>query len=187
MHSLIKTAHALIEEVVPLDHRNRQGLQDTPKRFATAMQEWTSGYHFNAESILVNFEDGGERYDELVVVKDIPVYSLCEHHLAPFFGVAHVAYLPAGRVVGLSKIARVVDVYARRLQVQERLTQEIAHCLMESQSLKPRGVAALLQCRHLCMESRGVRRPGVETVTSCMLGAFKTDLGLRSEALTLFK
>lgn len=183
---LERLARTLFDHAVPTEDWEREGLQATPRRYAEALREWTSGYGLNPRGMLVNFEDGAEQYDELVVVRDIPVYSLCEHHLAPFFGFASVAYLPQGRVVGLSKIARIVGAYSRRLQVQERLTQQIATCLQDS-GLKPRGVAALLRCRHLCMESRGVRAPGVETVTSCLRGVFKEDLGLRAEAFSILK
>ncbi len=149
---------------------NRGGLQETPQRFLGAWKQWTCGYHCRPEDVLKTFEDGSARYDEMVLVKDIPVYSHCEHHLAPFFGIAHVAYIPDKRIIGLSKIPRLVDIFARRLQVQERLTTDISHSLRDS--LKPLGVGVVLRCRHLCMESRGIERPGTETVTSSLLGVF---------------
>lgn len=163
----------------------RGGLQETPKRFLAAWEEWSRGYRQDPADVLKVFEDGAEAYDELVLVKDIPVYSHCEHHLAPFFGKAHVAYIPNGQILGLSKFARVVDIYARRLQVQERLTSQVAHAL--NTALQPRGVAVVLECRHLCMESRGVRAPGTTTTTSCLLGVFKDKSEARAEFMRLVR
>jgi GTP cyclohydrolase I len=163
----------------------REGLRDTPQRFLKAWKSYTQGYSMRAEDVLKTFEDGGEKYDELVLVRDIPVYSHCEHHLAPFFGHAAVAYIPDGRVVGLSKLARLVDIYARRLQVQERLTQQIAHALNDA--LVPRGVAVVVECRHMCMEARGVRTSGAVTSTSCLLGALKANASARAEFLSLLR
>lgn len=165
------------------ENPEREGLRRTPERFLNAWKHWCSGYGVDPASILTTFEDGAEKYDDAVIVRDIPVYSHCEHHLAPFFGKAHVGYIPKGRVVGLSKIVRLVDVFARRLQVQERLTQQIANALNEA--LEPLGVAVVLECRHLCMESRGVSRPGALTTTSAMLGVFRTDARARAEFLDL--
>jgi len=162
---------------------DREGLLETPARFLRAWQEWTSGYAENPADILKSFDDGAASYDEMVLVRDIPVYSLCEHHLAPFFGVAHVGYLPQGRIVGLSKLNRLVGAYSRRLQVQERLTTQVADTLFDA--LKPHGVAVMLECRHMCMESRGVRQPGAATVTSAMRGHFKDDAKSRAEFLSL--
>lgn len=150
---------------------SREGLRETPKRFAAAWEHWTSGYSQKPAEVLKVFKDGGEDYDELLVQCNIPVYSHCEHHLAPFFGVAHVGYIPAKRIVGLSKISRVVDIFARRLQVQERLTGQIASALAEH--LRPRGVAVVLECRHLCMESRGVQRTGTITTSSALRGVLQ--------------
>lgn len=161
----------------------REGLQETPDRVLKAWSFYTKGYHEQPSDVLKVFQDGAEKVDELVLVRDIPVYSHCEHHLAPFFGVAHVGYIPSGRVVGLSKLARVVDVFARRLQVQERLTQQVAHALHDA--LNPVGVGVVVQCRHLCMESRGVRTSGTSTVTSCLLGALKDRAEARAEFLAL--
>jgi len=161
----------------------RGGLKETPKRFLKAWDHYSSGYDQKPEDILKVFEDGAESYDEMVLVKDIPVYSHCEHHLAPFFGVAHVGYIPDGRIVGLSKLSRLVDIYARRLQVQERLTSQIANALEEH--LKPLGVAVVVECRHLCMESRGIQRQGSATVTSAMRGAMREAHEARAEFLTL--
>ena len=133
--------------------------------------------------MLKTFEDGAERYDEMVIDHDIPIYSHCEHHLAPFFGKAHIAYIPNGRIVGLSKLARVAKAFAQRLQVQERLTSQIAHALHEA--LEPVGVGVVLECRHLCMESRGACVPGTMTTTSCLLGAMKDVPSARAEFLRL--
>lgn len=160
----------------------REGLRETSARVAKAWDEWCSGYRTDVPALLRTFEDGAAGYDEMVLETDIPVYSKCEHHLADIFGVAHVAYLPQGRVVGLSKIVRVVEAYMRRLQVQERLTVQIAEAL--AAGLQPRGVGVVLQCRHMCMESRGVSRPGVVTTTSCLLGAFR-EPAVRAEFMAL--
>lgn len=162
----------------------RPGTLETPERFAKAWVHWASGYGIDPGVILKQFEDGARSYDEIVLQKSIPVYSHCEHHLAPFFGIAHVAYLPNERIVGLSKLSRLVDVFARRLQVQERLTCQIADAL--EAHLNPRGVAVMLRCRHLCMESRGVQRQGTETVTSALRGALKAGEA-RAEFLELVK
>ncbi|HEU4622495.1 MAG TPA: GTP cyclohydrolase I FolE [Burkholderiaceae bacterium] len=162
---------------------SRQGLLDTPTRVAKAWAHWTSGYQQNPDEILKVFEDGAERYNELIVVRGIPVYSHCEHHLAPFFGTATVGYTPNGRIVGLSKLTRLVDCFAKRLQVQERLTMQIAEALMTH--MTPLSVGVVIRCRHMCMESRGIRTPGEETVTSALLGELQTNLGLRTEFLAL--
>jgi GTP cyclohydrolase IA len=163
----------------------REGLRDTPKRFLAAWRDYTTGYAQDPGALLKTFEDGAEKVDELVLVRDIPVYSHCEHHLAPFFGVAHIAYIPCGKVLGLSKFARLVDVFAKRLQVQERMTQQIAHALNDA--LVPRGVGVVLECRHLCMEQRGVRARGASTTTSCLLGALKKDDAARAEFMRLVR
>ena len=162
---------------------NREGLRETPQRFLKAWRQWASGYHCKPQDILKTFEDGSDHYDEMVLVKGIPVYSHCEHHLAPFFGVAHVAYIPNQRIVGLSKIPRLVDIFARRLQVQERLTTDISHALQEA--LQPKGVAVVVECRHLCMESRGIERQGAVTTTSSMLGVFMDKPAARQEFMGL--
>lgn len=161
----------------------REGLNETPLRVAKAWRHWAGGYHIKPEQVLKTFEDGAEACDEMVVVRDIPFYSHCEHHLAPIFGSATVAYLPAGRIVGLSKLNRLVDMYARRLQVQERMTNQIADALMTH--LKPRGCGVLVKARHLCMESRGVKQVGAVTVTSSLLGVFREDPAARAEFLAL--
>ncbi len=163
----------------------REGLKETPDRMSKAWEHFTSGYDKDPADILKVFEDGAEDYNEMVLIKDIPVYSQCEHHLVPFFGVAHVAYIPNGRIVGLSKLSRVVDMFARRLQVQERLTNQIAQALEDN--LHPQGVAVVLECRHLCMESRGICQQGHTTITSAMRGVFLNDPSARAEFLGLIK
>lgn len=177
---LKKAANHLLEAVEGNDSQ-REGLLDTPARFAKAWRHWAKGYAEDPASILKVFEDGGENYDQMVLVRDIPVYSKCEHHLADIFGVAHVAYIPNGRIVGLSKLARVVDIFARRLQVQERLTGQIATCLEEH--LQPQGVAVMLRCRHMCMESRGICQQGHTTVTTALRGLLKDDQSAKEEFL----
>jgi GTP cyclohydrolase I len=161
----------------------REGLLETPDRVSRSLRFLTEGYAMDAADAIGDalFE---EDYDEIVVVRDVPFYSLCEHHLLPFFGVAHIAYAPQGRVVGLSKIPRLVDVYAHRLQLQERMTREIAEALRAV--TEPLGVAVVLEARHLCMEMRGVEKAG-QTVTSCMLGCFRDDPRTRSEFLQLIR
>ena len=162
---------------------SRPGLVETPHRVAKAWQHWTSGYGQDPVELLKAFEDGAEEYNELIVVRNIPVYSHCEHHLAPFFGKATVGYLPNGKIVGLSKLTRLVDCFAKRLQVQERMTVQIANTLMEV--LEPKAVGVVVKCRHMCMESRGIRTPGEETITSAMLGELQPNLALRTEFLAL--
>lgn len=162
---------------------DREGLLETPARFLKAWEEYTRGYRERPEDILKSFEDGAQSVDEMVIVRDIPVYSLCEHHLAPFFGKAYVGYVPEKRILGLSKISRLVEIFARRLQVQERLTNQIADAL--DTHLQPLGVAVVIECRHMCMESRGVRHTGTATVTSALRGSIKTNADTRREFLSL--
>lgn len=162
---------------------DRPGLRETPARVAKAWMAWASGYHQNPADVLKTFEDGAEEYNELIVVRNIPVYSHCEHHLAPFFGKATVGYMPNGKIVGLSKLTRLVECFSRRLQVQERMTIQIANALMET--LEPKAVGVVVRCRHLCMESRGIRTAGEETVTSAMLGELQPNLAMRTEFLDL--
>lgn len=165
------------------ENPDRAGLHDTPARMVRAWQHWTSGYAQDPAEVLKAFEDGAEAYNELIVVRGIPVYSHCEHHLAPFFGTAAIGYVPNGKIVGLSKLTRLVDCFAKRLQVQERLTSQIAEALMTH--LEPKAVGVIVRCRHMCMESRGIRSPGEETVTSAMLGELQPNLGMRTEFLAL--
>lgn len=162
---------------------SREGLKDTPGRFAAAWQHYTSGYQRSAQHTLTAFEDGSSNYNELVLVSNIPVYSHCEHHLTPMFGLAHVGYIPSGKIVGLSKIARLVDIFARRLQVQERMTVQVA---TEFESmLEPKGVGVVMQLRHLCMESRGVAAYGSVTTTSALRGCLANSDRSRAEFLQL--
>ena len=165
------------------DNPDRQGLLDTPARVVRAMEEQFAGYHQDAAEHLDRTFDEVQGYDELVLVSDIEVYSHCEHHMVPFVGKAHVGYLPRGRVVGLSKLARVVDVFAKRLQTQEKLTVQIAQAIEDS--LSPHGVSVVLQCQHFCMCYRGVRKPGSWTTTSRLRGIFLQDSAARMELLTL--
>jgi GTP cyclohydrolase I len=163
---------------------NREGLRRTPERFEKAFRFLTSGYDQDPAKIL-NGAMFSVCYDEMVVVKDIEMYSLCEHHLLPFFGKCHVAYLPNKKVVGLSKIARLVNMYARRLQIQERLTNQIANTIQEQ--LNPQGVGVIIEARHLCMVMRGVEKQNSLAVTSAMLGAFRDNKETRDEFLSLVK
>lgn len=158
----------------------RPGLLSTPKRVERSLRFLTSGYRVNMETLLNGavFEDP---CDEMVVVKDIELYSMCEHHMLPFFGKCHIGYIPRGRIVGLSKLPRIVDAFARRLQVQERLTTQIAQAI--DAAIKPRGVAVVIEARHLCMMMRGVEKQNSSAVTSCMLGGFKSDNRTRGEFL----
>lgn len=162
----------------------RQGLKATPARVSRALRELTDGYDVAVEDVIAGavFD---QDYDEMVLVKDIPFYSLCEHHMLPFFGTCHVGYLPKGKVVGLSKIPRLVGVFAHRLQLQERMTNEIAQALNEA--LAPRGVGVVVEARHLCMEMRGVQKTGGHMITSCMLGTFRRDARTRAEFLDLVR
>ena len=162
----------------------RQGLKATPERVSRALRQLTDGYGIRAEDVIANavFD---QDYDEMVVVKDIPFYSLCEHHMLPFFGACHVGYLPKGKVVGLSKIPRLVGVFAHRLQLQERMTKDIAEAL--NGAVTPKGVGVVVEARHLCMEMRGVEKPGGQLITSCMLGTFRKDPRTRAEFLDLVR
>lgn len=159
---------------------DRDGLKETPRRVVDAWSEWFSGYKKDPRELFKTFDAPNEQ--GLVILTDCPVTSTCEHHLAPFVGVAHVGYLPSDRIIGISKLARVVDIFARRLQVQERLTQEVADCIMEN--LKPKGVGVIITARHSCMSSRGARTPNVNTTTSAIRGCF-ADQALRNEFLHL--
>ena len=173
---------SLLEELG--EDPERAGLKATPARVSRALRELTDGYGIRPEDVIADavFD---QDYDEMVVVKDIPFYSLCEHHMLPFFGTCHVGYLPKGKVVGLSKIPRLVGVFAHRLQLQEKMTNEIAEAL--SGALTPKGVGVVIEARHLCMEMRGVQKAGGQMITSCMLGTFRKDPRTRAEFLDLVR
>ena len=177
---LVETVRSLLRQLG--EDPEREGLRRTPERAARALGFFTQGYDLDPRSVVGDavFEAS---YDEMVVVRDIEVYSLCEHHLLPFYGRCHIAYLPRGKIVGLSKLARLVEVYARRLQAQERLTTEIATAIRDV--LQPRGVGVVIEAHHLCMMMRGVEKQNSLAVTSCMLGGFRTDARTRSEFLSL--
>lgn len=163
------------------DDPDREGLRDTPARVARAYSEWFAGYQCDPRSLLSRVFSEAEGYEETVLLRDIPLVSTCEHHLAPILGKAHVAYRPSGRVVGISKLSRLVDAYARRLQLQERLTREIAGTL--ENVLAPKGVAVIIEAPHGCMTTRGVNQHGVSMVTKCWLGEFKSHPELRHEIM----
>ncbi|MGI6241867.1 MAG: GTP cyclohydrolase I FolE [Candidatus Omnitrophota bacterium] len=176
----------LVDQMLRLlgENPQREGLLRTPVRVAQSLRYLTEGYRTDPKEILHQavFK---EPYDEMVIVKDIEIFSLCEHHLLPFYGKAHVAYIPNGKIIGLSKIPRLVEVFSRRLQIQERLTTQVAECLMSA--LKPKGVAVVIEALHLCMCMRGVKKGDAYTVTSSMLGAFRRDARSRSEFLSLVR
>ncbi len=165
------------------DDPNRQGVKATPDRVVRAFEEYFDGYGIDPEEMLGRTFDETDGYDEVVVLKDIRFESHCEHHLAPIIGKAHVAYLPNRRVVGISKLARLVEVFAHRLQIQEKMTAQIANTLEEV--LQPRGVAVVVEAAHQCITTRGIHKPGVTMVTSRMLGAFRTDASTRREFLSI--
>ncbi|PKM99473.1 MAG: GTP cyclohydrolase I FolE [Elusimicrobia bacterium HGW-Elusimicrobia-2] len=164
----------------------REGLKKTPKRVAEMYEELLSGYSVKSPEKILSTVYKSERYSEIILVRDIPFHSLCEHHILPFFGKAHVAYIPKDRaLLGLSKIPRLVDIFARRLQIQERLTQQIADTI--NGSLKPLGVMVIIEAEHLCMTMRGIKKPGTKMTTSALRGIFMADAKVRSEAMTLIK
>jgi len=174
----------LVRKMIALigEDPEREGLKKTPERYEKALRFLTSGYHQNVDHLL-NGATFSVCYDEMVVVKDIEFFSLCEHHLLPFFGKAHVAYLPSKKVIGLSKVARLVNMYARRLQIQERMTNQIARALEDK--IAPQGVGVIIEARHLCMQMRGVEKQHGQAVTSAMLGAFRENKQTRDEFLAL--
>lgn len=189
-HNLRLQAAYAILETVPDAHiatgELREGLISTPGRAAKAWAHWLGGYDIDPASLLTIFEDGSEGYDEIVMVKDLPFYSHCEHHLAPFFGRATIGYIPGPKgIIGLSKAARILDAYARRLQVQERMTTQIANTLW--QGLAPVGVAVQIRARHMCMESRGICLQGHTTTTQALQGVFRHEPAARAEFIELAK
>jgi GTP cyclohydrolase I len=164
----------------------RPGLIDTPRRVREAWEFMCAGYKFtDPVALLRSFTDGADHCEEMVIVTDIPLWSMCEHHMLPFFGVAHVGYLPSDKILGLSKFSRLIEVFARRLQVQERLTGQVAETLMSG--LKPLGVGVVLQCRHTCMEARGIQKAGSVTTTTALRGSFKEQPDVRAEFLSRIK
>lgn len=167
------------------ENPGRGGLSETPRRVMKAWKFWTSGYGQNPADVLKVFEDGAEGYDQMVSLCDIPVYSHCEHHMAAIFGTATIAYIPNGKIVGLSKLSRLTDIFARRFQVQERLTNDIANALMEN--LQPKGVGVVIKARHMCMESRGICQQGHYTRTTALRGVIMHDASARAEFLSLTK
>ena len=175
-----------LREIIKLvgEDPNREGLRKTPERFEKALKFLTHGYHQNVDHVL-NGATFTVAYDEMVVVKDIEFFSLCEHHMLPFFGKAHVAYLPDKKVIGLSKVARVVNMFARRLQIQERMTSQVADAIREK--IAPQGVGVVIEARHLCMQMRGVEKQHGQAVTSAMLGAFRHNKQTRDEFLSLIR
>lgn len=173
----------LIQELLNEIEPTREGLVDTPKRVAKAYETLFSGYDKDPKDILTVFD--GEAYDEMIIVKDIEFYSHCEHHMLPFFGKAHIGYIPNGKIVGLSKIPRILDIFSRRLQNQERITQQVATCLMEL--LNPKGVGVILEAKHFCMMARGVEKQNSLVRTSAMKGLFKERDNTRAEFLELIK
>jgi len=175
--------HALIHSVI--GEPEREGLEETPKRVVKAWKHWTSGYNVDIPGLLKVFDDGAEGYDEMVIRKGIRIYSHCEHHLAPIIGECTIAYIPNGRVVGLSKLDRLADAFARRLQVQERMTTQIADALMEH--LQPKGVGVYINARHMCVESRGVQQHNSDTITSALRGVFKAEESTRAEFMALVR
>lgn len=181
IHKLTPVVTELLRTVEP--NYAREGLAETPARFAKAWAKWTEGYEVDIPAMLKVFEDGAEKCDEMVIVKDIPIYSKCEHHLADIFGTATIAYIPNGKIVGLSKLSRLADAFGRRLQVQERLTNQIADAL--ETHLEAKGVAVLIRARHMCMESRGLCQQGHHTITSALRGVMKTDHKVRDEFISL--
>jgi GTP cyclohydrolase I len=178
---IIKGVRLILEGVG--EDPERAGLRDTPKRVADMYAEIFAGLETPDDELLAPI--GGESHDEMILIKDIPFYSVCEHHLLPFIGRAHIAYIPSGKIVGLSGLARALELFAKRPQVQERLTSQLADMIMEK--LKPRGAMVIIDAEHLCMSMRGIRKPGARTVTSAVRGTFKTKASTREEMLELIK
>ena len=165
------------------DNPNREGLKETPKRVVNAYEEFFHGYHIKPEEVLSKTFDEVKGYDEMIIVRDIAIESHCEHHMVPFIGIAHIGYIPDKRVVGISKLARIADVFAKRLQTQETMTAQIADTINEV--LKPRGVAVVIDAQHQCMTTRGIHKSESSTITSRMLGLFRTNSNTRNEFMNL--
>lgn len=178
----INTVKQLLANLV--EDPNREGLLDTPRRVAKFWEHMTGGYHEDPQKVVSNAIYSVE-HEDMVVVRDVEVYSLCEHHMLPFFGKCHVGYIPAGKIVGLSKIPRLIDIFARRLQVQERMGHEISQALIEA--INPKGVGVIIEAHHLCMKMRGVQKQNSFTVTSSMRNCFRSDLGVRNEFISFVK
>lgn len=191
MEKVEKAVYTILQEIG--ENPEREGLKETPKRVARMYKEIYSGMTKSNEELILELnktfaesdKDDAEKFGDMVIVKDIPFYSTCEHHLVPFFGKAHIAYIPNEKVIGLSKIARLVEAIAKRPQVQERITKDVADCI--EKMLDPVGVIVVLQAEHMCMSMRGVKKPGSNTVTSAARGAFKEDQATRMEFLQLIK
>ena len=184
-HLLERSVSEMIRGLVGEERASRPGISETPGRYVKAMQSLTQGYAVQPSTFLKSFEDGAEDYKGLVFQGQIQLYSLCEHHMLPFFGVAHVGYIPDGKIIGLSKIARIVNMFSQRLQVQERLTRQVAESL--NHYLKPRAVGVVLRCRHMCIEMRGVQKPGTITYTSHLMGDFMNEPEARAEFMQFVK
>ena len=182
-----KEAEAAVKTLIEWagDNPSREGLKETPKRVVNAYEEFFNGYHCKPEQILSKTFDEVEGYDEMVIVRDITIESHCEHHMVPFIGVAHIGYIPDKRVVGISKLARIADVFAKRLQTQETMTAQIADTINEV--LKPKGVAVVIDAQHQCMTTRGTHKTESSTITSRMLGLFRTNSNTRSEFMSLIR
>lgn len=178
--ALSETIHTLLRDIG--EDPNREGLQKTPERVAESLRFLTQGYAENLDEI-INGAVFAEETEEMVVLRNVDFFSLCEHHLLPFFGRCHIAYIPNHKIIGLSKLVRITEIYSRRLQVQERLTNQIAQAIVKA--LKPLGVAVVMEAEHLCMQMRGIRQPNSVAVTSCLLGAFRDRPDTRAEFLQL--
>lgn len=181
--SILEGLYEQIRNLLDPDPK-RSGVVETPMRVAKAWEYWVGGYDIDPESLIKTFDDGAEKYDEMVIVRKIPFYSFCEHHYTPFFGKATVAYIPGNKIIGLSKLARIVDAYARRFQCQERITVQVADLL---EKLEPVGIGVYLEAEHLCMSNRGARVHGSDTVTTAFRGAMRKESIARAEFLNLCK
>lgn len=182
---MVNQDHALIRAMITTigESPEREGLKETPKRVINSWKELYSGYHVDPESVMTTFQEG--TCDEMVLLKDIELYSMCEHHLLPFFGKAHIAYIPNGRVIGISKLARLLEIYSRRLQIQERIGEQVTAALMKY--LDPKGAACIIEAKHLCMMARGIQKQNSVMVTSSLKGAFLNELSAKNELTRLIR